>query len=159
MLSDVKLSGVYCIFLLIMVWKRTGFSLLSSGPSTAACLVSLSRSALVNSRVLHTLFITRRGETLLILFWKPSGFSWNISQLFLGVFRYKLLFSFSLYVAEQFALNIDASCSAHVCDIWCEGICSKANLWPVNMSGFNKHSSLLNMRILWTRRWSHIHLQ
>lgn len=72
------------------LWKRTGFSLLGSGPSIAPLLPvwhSLSRSTLVNSRVLRTLFITLEGETLLILFWTCSSFAWNIFQQFLGFIR------------------------------------------------------------------------
>lgn len=74
----------------VFVKKNRIFSpgLRSLHRSTAACLAFfLSRSALVNSRVLHTLFITLEGETLLISVWTCSGFPWNIFQPFLGFIR------------------------------------------------------------------------
>lgn len=48
-------------------------------PCTATCLASfLHWSAVVNSRVLHTQFITLESETLLILFWSHFGFAWYL---------------------------------------------------------------------------------
>lgn len=85
---------------------------------------SLSTSALVNSPILHTLFITFKGETLLILFWTCSHLAWNTSQPFLGSVGRKLLLRFTFMQLHQLAPNIHASCGWQAYDIWCEDMCS-----------------------------------
>lgn len=83
--TEPLLWSAFFFFLQGVCEKEQDFLSLGSGPpiaSTSPVWLSLSRSALVNSHVLHTLFITRSAETI-ILFWKCSRFAWNTShQLF-----------------------------------------------------------------------------
>lgn len=78
-------------------------------PLSASCNISYPH-VLVNSSVLHTLFIAR---FRLILFWTSSDFSWSPSQTFLGcsLSWAPLLNCLALHIPDRYI--------CHVCDVWC----------------------------------------